>query len=256
MGQAGASRPQPSPCLRGGPARSSSADRSRPAWLSSGAWHVGRCATAQSTPDTPDRRSESPRCDAAHVRQSTGRAWTRTCSPFCANPSDSKRAMTRRSGPRSRGISSSPRPAGGPDRDDDRSRRRRPPHRRRASRRAALLGLAPRRPDVSHPARRAGDARPADADRRGRSHPGAAGRRAQPLATDVERHRLPDPDLFLLAPPLALLVYRMLKYNMPYHHTSAAEYDTRQRTRILRGLRKRATSLGFELVEASTGLVV
>ena len=55
---------------------------------------------------------------------------------------------------------------------------------------------------------------------------------------------------------LALLVYRMLKYNMPYHHTSAAEYDTRQRTRILRGLRKRATSLGFELVEASTGLVV
>ena len=55
---------------------------------------------------------------------------------------------------------------------------------------------------------------------------------------------------------LALLVYRMLTYNMPDHHTSAAEYDTRQRTRILRGLRKRATSLGFELVEASTGLVV
>ena len=39
MGQARASRPQPSPCLRGGPARSSSADRSRPAWRSSGAWH-------------------------------------------------------------------------------------------------------------------------------------------------------------------------------------------------------------------------
>ena len=55
---------------------------------------------------------------------------------------------------------------------------------------------------------------------------------------------------------LALLVYRMLKYNLPYHQTSAAEYDKRQRTRILRGLRKRATSLGFELVEASTGLVV
>ena len=55
---------------------------------------------------------------------------------------------------------------------------------------------------------------------------------------------------------LALLVYRMLKYNIPYHHTSAAEYDKRPRTRILRGLRKRATSLGFELVEASTGLVV
>ena len=55
---------------------------------------------------------------------------------------------------------------------------------------------------------------------------------------------------------LAILVYRMLKYNMPYQHTSAADYDKRQRTRILRGLRKRATSLGFELVEASTGLVV
>ena len=46
------------------------------------------------------------------------------------------------------------------------------------------------------------------------------------------------------------------KYNMLYHHTPAAEYDKRQRTRILRGLRKRATSLGFELVEASTGLVL
>jgi transposase len=55
---------------------------------------------------------------------------------------------------------------------------------------------------------------------------------------------------------LALLVYRMLKYNMPYQHTSAAEYDERQQTRILRGLRKRATALGLELVEASTGLVV
>ena len=54
---------------------------------------------------------------------------------------------------------------------------------------------------------------------------------------------------------LALLVYRMLKDHMPYQHTSAAEYDTRQRTRILRDLRKRAASLGFELVEAS-GLVV
>ena len=54
---------------------------------------------------------------------------------------------------------------------------------------------------------------------------------------------------------LALLVYRMLKYNMPYEQTSAAEYDERQHTRILRGLRKRATSLGFELVDASTGLV-
>ena len=48
----------------------------------------------------------------------------------------------------------------------------------------------------------------------------------------------------------------MLKYKMPYHERSAAEYAERQHTRILRGLRKRAKSLGFELVDASTGLVV
>lgn len=55
---------------------------------------------------------------------------------------------------------------------------------------------------------------------------------------------------------LAILVYRMLKYKMPYHETSAAKYDQRQRTRSLRGLRTRAKSLGFELVDVSTGLVV
>ena len=55
---------------------------------------------------------------------------------------------------------------------------------------------------------------------------------------------------------LAILVYRMLKYNMPYDYTSAAEYDKSQHTRILHSLRKRATSLGLELVDASTGLVV
>ena len=55
---------------------------------------------------------------------------------------------------------------------------------------------------------------------------------------------------------LAILVYRMLKYKMPYHEPSAAEYDKRQHTRILRGLRKRAKSIGFDLVDASTGLVI
>jgi hypothetical protein len=55
---------------------------------------------------------------------------------------------------------------------------------------------------------------------------------------------------------LAILVYRMLKYKMPYHETSSAEYDKRQHTRILRGLRKRAKSIGVDLVDASTGLVV
>ncbi len=55
---------------------------------------------------------------------------------------------------------------------------------------------------------------------------------------------------------LAILVYRMLKYKMPYHETSAAEYDKSQHTRILRGLRKRAKSIGFDLVDTSTGLVM
>ena len=42
----------------------------------------------------------------------------------------------------------------------------------------------------------------------------------------------------------------------PYHELSAADYDRQQRSRILRGLRKRAASLGFELVDTSTGLVM
>jgi len=54
---------------------------------------------------------------------------------------------------------------------------------------------------------------------------------------------------------LALLVYRMLRYKIHYHEPSAADYDRQQRTRILRGLRKRAASLGFELVDTRTGLV-
>ncbi|HME72159.1 MAG TPA: transposase [Myxococcota bacterium] len=55
---------------------------------------------------------------------------------------------------------------------------------------------------------------------------------------------------------LALLVYRMLRYRTPYHALSAADYDRQQRSRILRGLRKRAASLGFELVDTQTGLVM
>ena len=55
---------------------------------------------------------------------------------------------------------------------------------------------------------------------------------------------------------IALLVYRMLRDRIPYHELSAADYDQLQRSRILRGLRRRATSLGFELVDTQTGLVV
>ena len=55
---------------------------------------------------------------------------------------------------------------------------------------------------------------------------------------------------------LAILVYRMLRDKMTYHESSAAHYDQQQRSRILRGLRKRAHSLGFEIIDTSTGLVL
>ena len=55
---------------------------------------------------------------------------------------------------------------------------------------------------------------------------------------------------------LAILVYRMLRDKMTYHVPSAADYDQQQRARILRGLRQRARSLGFEIVDTSTGLVM
>jgi hypothetical protein len=48
----------------------------------------------------------------------------------------------------------------------------------------------------------------------------------------------------------------MLRYRTPYRELSAADYDRQQRSRILRGLRHRAASLGFELVDTSTGLVM
>jgi len=55
---------------------------------------------------------------------------------------------------------------------------------------------------------------------------------------------------------LALLVYRMLRDKMDYQAPSAADYDQQQRSRILRGLRKRAASLGFELVNTQTGAIM
>jgi transposase len=55
---------------------------------------------------------------------------------------------------------------------------------------------------------------------------------------------------------LAILVYRMLRDKMNYQEPSAANYDQQQRSRILRGLRRRAHSLGFEIVDTSTGLVM
>ena len=55
---------------------------------------------------------------------------------------------------------------------------------------------------------------------------------------------------------LAILVYRMLRDRLPYRECTAADYDQQQRTRILHGLRKRAASLGCELVDAKTGVVM
>ena len=55
---------------------------------------------------------------------------------------------------------------------------------------------------------------------------------------------------------LAILVYRMLRDRIRYRDLSAAGYDQQQRARILRGLRKRAASLGFELVDTQTRLVM
>jgi len=55
---------------------------------------------------------------------------------------------------------------------------------------------------------------------------------------------------------LAVLVYRMLRDGMAYQERSASHYDQQQRTRVLRGLRRRAASLGLELVDPQTGTLV
>ena len=52
---------------------------------------------------------------------------------------------------------------------------------------------------------------------------------------------------------LALLFYRMLREKRPYREQTAADYDARQRPRILRSLRKRAEALGFQLIDRATG---
>ena len=49
---------------------------------------------------------------------------------------------------------------------------------------------------------------------------------------------------------LARIFYRMWKYREPYHPLSLAHYETQYRERILASLRKRAASLGFELVHS------
>jgi transposase len=56
-----------------------------------------------------------------------------------------------------------------------------------------------------------------------------------------------------LARKLAALVYRMLKGEIVYQDLGAAVYDAQDRERTIRHLRKRATFLGFELVNIATG---
>ena len=55
---------------------------------------------------------------------------------------------------------------------------------------------------------------------------------------------------------LAVLVYRALKGELVYQDPGAEAYDLQQRTRILRRLRQRAATLGFELVNRGTGEIL
>jgi transposase len=55
---------------------------------------------------------------------------------------------------------------------------------------------------------------------------------------------------------LAILVYRALKGELTYRDPGADAYDQQQRARVLRSLRKRAATLGFELVNRDTGEVL
>ncbi len=55
---------------------------------------------------------------------------------------------------------------------------------------------------------------------------------------------------------LAILVYRALKGELLYRDPGADAYDVQQRTRVLRRLRQRAATLGFELVNRETGEVL
>jgi len=55
---------------------------------------------------------------------------------------------------------------------------------------------------------------------------------------------------------LAVLVYRALKGELVYRDPGAEAYDRQQRSRVLRRLRRTATTLGFELVNRDTGEIL
>jgi transposase len=54
---------------------------------------------------------------------------------------------------------------------------------------------------------------------------------------------------------LAILFYRVLTGQLQPRAMNAGEYDEQQRERTLRSLRRRAQSLGFQLIETATGEV-
>ena len=55
---------------------------------------------------------------------------------------------------------------------------------------------------------------------------------------------------------LAILVYRSLKGELIYRDPGAEAYDRQQRSRVLRRLRRTATTLGFDLVNRDTGEIL
>lgn len=55
---------------------------------------------------------------------------------------------------------------------------------------------------------------------------------------------------------IALLVYRSLRDGLVYSEQTASEYDENQNNRRIHALRKRAKSLGFHIVDATSGLVM
>ena len=55
---------------------------------------------------------------------------------------------------------------------------------------------------------------------------------------------------------LAILVYRTLKGDLDYSDPGVQAYKERYRERTIRNLRKRATQLGFGLVNVQTGEVL
>jgi transposase len=55
---------------------------------------------------------------------------------------------------------------------------------------------------------------------------------------------------------LAILIYRALKGKLVYRDPGAEAYDLQQRTRVLRRLRQRAATLGFDLVNRDTGEIL